>query len=106
MANFISVSAESKSNKVRRSAVQLGQVFMTEDGKVFAHTGTRTVPPSEGTIRYQSIRLDNTKAKDGKSHRGVEASSAKGDSIVVIVGTYELKATLLADFANLKAKVS
>ena len=105
MAKFISVNGVSSSNQVRRRDVQLGQVFMTNDGKVFAHTGTRTIPPSTD-LRYQSIRLDNVKGKDGKSHRGAEASSAKGDSMVTIVGVYELKVTLSDAYGNLRSKVS
>ena len=90
MSKFIQVDGKSASNKVRRDAVQLGQVFALETNgktKLIAHTGERTTPPSKG--------IPGTKAWQGMNLvSGEPTVSHHGETMVEIVGTYTLNVSL------------
>jgi hypothetical protein len=100
MPDFIQIGGVKQPTKkagLTRSKVKMGEVFRVKRGngqgwgtKLYAHMGTRTVPPSE-EVRFQSLNVKS----------GEESSSANGNSSVEIVGVWKLGVTLHAKFAHL-----
>jgi|TARA_R100001530_G_scaffold136365_1_gene116750 hypothetical protein len=96
--DFINVSASSTSNIVKRSEVQIGQVFQSLDsgatGIPYAHTGTRTVPPSQ-EVRYGSINCVSREDASGKN----------GNARVRIIGEWVMGLKFHEDFADVAHNV-
>ena len=88
---IINVRCGSKSSQTTRADVKLGEVFIASGKKtIYAHTGTRAVPPSNDK-RFQSMNIKT----------GVEASSANGTAKVEIVGTWNMEVQLHEDYRHL-----
>lgn len=89
---YINVSKKSKSNRMRRNDVKVGEIFIVDDNRKGKRTAYMATGVRETTrpVQHQSISL-----KSGDTAWG------KGDTKTMVVGFGEIHATIHDDFKNL-----